>query len=55
MNSLVGYVEGEAEITIRGLQLKNENYLVAMELLHKCFGDKQLLVLSHMTKLLRLV
>lgn len=54
MNYLIGYLSGDAEATIKGLQLKNENYTVAMEILEKRFGDKQLLVSSHMTKLLSL-
>ena len=54
MNYLVGYLSGEAETSIKGLQLKAENYKVALELLEKRFGDKQSLVSAHMTKLMNL-
>ena len=47
-------LSGEAETTVKGLQLKNENYSVPMDLLKTRFGDKQFLVSSHMSKLLSL-
>ena len=36
------------------VQLKNDNYSFAMDLLKTGFGDKQLLVSSHMSQLLSL-
>ena len=44
MNYLVGYLTGDAEKAIKGLQLKAENYEVALDLLEKRFGDIQSLV-----------
>ena len=34
INYLVGYLSGEAETTVKGLQLKIENYAVALDLLN---------------------
>ena len=49
MKYLLGQLEAEADRRVKG-----ENYVVALELLEKRFGDKQLLVSSHMSKLLSL-
>ena len=41
MNCLVSLLEGEASECIKGLNLRNENYDSARELLSKRFGDKE--------------
>eukprot|EP00111_Clytia_hemisphaerica_P017494 TCONS_00051783-protein len=41
MNYLVSLLEGEASECIKGLNLTNENYENARELLAKRFGDEQ--------------
>ena len=54
MNYLVPLLEGEASQCIKGLNLTNENYENARELLTKRFGDKQTLISAHMDVLLGL-
>ena len=54
MNFLVNYVEGEAESVIKGLLLSHDNYKIAKEMLEERFGDEQILISTHMTKLLSL-
>ena len=54
MNYLLNLVEGEAEKTLKGLQLSNNNYKVALEMLENRYGDEQTLISSHMNKLLNL-
>ena len=54
MNYLVSLLEGEASECIKGLNLTNENYENARELLAKRFGDKQTLISAHMDMLLGL-
>ena len=52
MNYLINLVTGEAEETIRGLALTDENYSVALKLLQERYGDEQYLVSSYMNQLL---
>ena len=52
MNYLINFVEGQAAETIKGLSLKNDNYLIALDLLKERFGDDQAIISAHMSKLL---
>ena len=54
MNFLVNHVDGEAGNVIKGLLLSNDNCLVAKNMLEDRFGDPQMLISSHMAKLLSL-
>ena len=54
MNFLINNIEGEAENAIKGLKLSNDNYEVAKKMLEDRFGDPQVLISSHMSKLLSL-
>ena len=54
MNYLSNLVKGEAESTIRGLTLCNENYKICLKMLQDRYGDPQLLISAHMNKLLNL-
>ena len=54
MNYLFSLLEGEAFQCVRGLNLSNENYTSARELLSKRFGDKKSLISAHMDRLLNL-
>ena len=54
MTYLLNLVEGDAEQAIKGLQLSNENYKSALNLLQERFGDDQIIVSAHMNKLLNL-
>ena len=48
MNYLVNLVEGE---TLKGLQLSNNNYKIVLKMLEERYGDEQILISSHMSKL----
>ena len=50
----MGYLSDEALRCVKGLQLSNENYETAKDMLDKRFGNKQLLISSHVKKLLDL-
>ena len=54
MNYLLSYLTEEALKTIQGLKLSEPNYSTAIEMLQKRYGDKQVLISSHMNKLLNL-
>ena len=54
INILVNHVDGEAGNVIKGLLLSNDNYLVTKNMLEDRFGDPQMLISSHMAKLLSL-
>ena len=54
MNYLINLVSGEAENCINGLCLCNENYTIALDLLKERYADKQVLISSHMNKLLEI-
>ena len=54
MNYLFSLLEGEAFQCVKGLNLSNENYQNARDLLNKRFGDKQSLISAHMDRLLNL-
>ena len=47
-------LSGEAAQTISGLQITNENYDEAIELLEKRFGNKQILISRHIEDLMQL-
>ena len=51
---LRGYLIGEASRCIAGLSLTGANYAAAKELLEGRYGNKQLVVASHMKKILKL-
>ena len=51
MNYLKNYLKGEAERSISGFSLSNENYTSAVELLKQRFGQKQTLINSYMEAL----
>ena len=54
MSYLDSLCEGKASDIIYGLKLSNENYEIALKLLKERYDDKQLLIHSHMQKLLNL-
>lgn len=43
-NYLQGYFEGDAFNSILGLAITSQNYMQAMDLLQKCYGNPQLIV-----------
>ena len=45
---LRGYLKGEALLAIEGLEVTNENFQEAYQILEKRFGNKQMIVNSHM-------
>ena len=47
-------LRGEAKNSVSDIQLSNENYQVAVELLKERYGDKQAIVTSHYTELINL-
>ena len=53
-NYLKGLLNGSAATTIAGLPLMCANYDAAIELLTKRFGNKQVIISSHMDNLLKL-
>ena len=54
MNYLINLVQGDAEATVKGLTLSHDNYKIAIKLLKDRFDDPQLLISTHMNKLLEL-
>ena len=54
MNYLLSLLKSEAEATVKGLPLCNENYEIALKMLEERFGDPNVLISSHMNKLLNL-
>ena len=54
MNYLLCYLSDEALNCVKGLQLSNENYETAKDMLDKRFGNKQLVINSHVKKLMHL-
>ena len=54
MNYLLSYLIGEALKTVQGLKLSEPNYSATIEMLQKRYGDKQVLISTHMNKLLNL-
>ena len=54
MNYLFNLLEGEALSMVKGFQLSNANYALALKMLEERFGDKQLLISSLMNKLINL-
>ena len=54
MNYLISYLSDDALRCIKGLQLSNQNYETAKQMLEKRFGNKQLVISSHVKKLLDL-
>ena len=54
MNYLINLLEGEAETTIKGLNLSNDNYKIALNMLTERYGDEQIIISSLMNKLLNL-
>ena len=54
MNNLVNLLVAEAETTVKGLTLGNQNHLIARYCLCDRFGDNQALISADMTKLLSL-
>ncbi|GFX63391.1 uncharacterized protein TNCV_3619941 [Trichonephila clavipes] len=53
-NYLKSYLIDEAEIAIRGLTLSANNYTIALNIIKERFGRKDLIIDSHMSKLLHL-
>ena len=51
---LQNLVDWKASDIIYGIKLSNENYKIALDLLKEHYDDKQLLIHSHMQKLLNL-
>ena len=54
MNYLKSLVEGPAAASIKGLPLSSENYNSARKILEENYGNKQLIISSHMDNLLKL-
>ena len=54
LNYLSSKLSGEAKHSVSGIQLSNENYQVAVELLKERYGDKQAVFTSHYTELINL-
>ena len=54
MTYLKNFVEGQACDIVAGLKLSHENYVISLNLLKERYNDKQLLIYSHMQKLLNL-
>ena len=54
MNYLINLLKADAEAVVKGLPLCNENYDIAIKMLEERFGDPQVLISSHMNKLLSL-
>ena len=54
MNYLRGLLDGPAAAIIAGLALSSANYSIAVNLLHERFGNRQLVINSHMESLLKL-
>ena len=54
MNNLLSYLTGEALKTHQGSKLSEPNYLAAMEMLRERYEDEQVLISTHMNKLLNL-
>ena len=53
-NYLKSNLEGQALLLVTGLELSNDNYHVAVELLKKRYGDSTKIVEDHYTELQRL-
>ena len=54
MNYLKSLVEGKVVTIISSIKLANENYNISLNLLKERYEDKQLIIHSHMSKLLKL-
>ena len=54
LNYLMSKLSGQAKNSVSGIQLSNENYAVAVELLKERYGDTQAVVTSHYTELINL-
>ena len=54
INYLKSLVEGKAATIISSIRLANENYNICLNLLKERYEDKQLMIHSHMSKLLKL-
>ena len=54
MNYLKNLVEGKAASVISSIKLPNENYNICLNLLKERYEDRQLMIHSHMGKLLKL-
>ena len=54
MNYLKSYLTGAAANAISGLKLTNENYQIAIDMISERFGNKQVVISSHMDSLLKL-
>ena len=53
-NYLKGLLEGKASLAVQGLTLTSDNYMEAVNLLEKRFGDPQVIITAHMDALWRL-
>ena len=54
MNYLKNLVKGKTATVISSIKLANENYIICLNLLKKIYKNKQLMIHSHMSKLLSL-
>ena len=54
MNYLLIYLTGEVLKTVQGLELSEPNYSATIEMLQERYRDKQVLISTHMNKLLNL-
>lgn len=54
MSYLVSFLKGQAEQTLKGFRISNENYTAALDLLKQRYGDEQLLISSHMSALIEM-
>ena len=53
-NYLQSKLTGDAANAISGLQLSNENYPIAVDILNKRFGNKQIIIDAHFSALMDL-
>lgn len=51
---LKGLLKGSAQIAIQGLTITDENYSLALQILENRYGKKEMLIRSHINKLLNL-
>ena len=54
MNYLRGLLEGPAASAISGLALSNANYAIAIDILKERFGNKQIVISSHIDAMLKM-
>ena len=54
MAYLFGLLEGSAHSAVKGFTMTSGNYKEVIDVLHECFGSKDVIISSHMDVLLEL-